>query len=220
MSKISDYFRDYLYTLGLKYTLERETVLTEAFDIHDHFEAEDLLFRIRKKGKRVSKGTVYRTLKLLVDSGLVREVVFTDKHLHYEHVYGHKHHEHLICNDCGRIINFYRQELEEALLEACAQNNFKMKNHKVEVTGCCQSCYAKQRQHTKSLKDLSPGNKCKVIRIEGGGEIKQRLMEMGIVKGTAISVKKLAPLGDPIEIELKGYSLSLRRVDAANIIIE
>ena len=140
MSEISEQFREFLYKKGLKYTPERRIVLEEVFAIHDHFEAEDLLFRIRAKGKRVSKGTIYRTLKLLLESKLVRQVAFVDKHTHYEHVYGHKHHEHLICEGCGRVIDFYRRELEQALEETCRANDFQMKGHKVEVTGYCRRC--------------------------------------------------------------------------------
>ena len=77
-----------------------------------------------------------------------------------------------------------------------------------------------QMTKTKTLKDLKPGDRGKVLRITGQGELKHRLMEMGLVRGTLISVKKLAPLGDPIEIELKGYSLSLRRQEASHIIVE
>jgi len=187
MGGISEHFREFLYQQELKLTPERKIVLEEVFAIHGHFEAEDLLFKIRSKGRRVSKGTIYRTLRLLVDSGLVRKVVFTDKHLHYEHVYGHKHHEHLICSGCNRVINFYRQELEEALEEACRLNNFQMKSHKVEVVGYCQRCSAAKH---KTLKDLKPGEKGKVLQIKGQGQLSQRLMEMGLVKGTVVTVKK------------------------------
>lgn len=72
----------------------------------------------------------------------------------------------------------------------------------------------------KTLKDLQPGDKSKILRIEGQGELKHRLMEMGLVKGATVSIKKLAPLGDPLEVEIKGYSLSLRRKEAAHIIVE
>ncbi len=72
----------------------------------------------------------------------------------------------------------------------------------------------------KTLKDLPPGNTGRVLRITGEGEFRRRLMELGLIKGTLITVKKLAPLGDPIEIEVKGSSLSLRRKEAAHIVIE
>jgi len=133
-------FKKYLRAQGLKYTPERQLVMQEAVSTPDHFEAEDLLLRIRNSGQRVSKGTIYRTLSLLVESGLVRQVVFTDKHTHYEHVYGHKHHEHLICTHCGKVIDFYRQGLEESLAEVCAAYGFSMKSHKIEVVGYCKKC--------------------------------------------------------------------------------
>jgi len=119
-------------------------VMREVVNAEDHFEAEDLLLRIRNTGERVSKGTIYRTLSLLVECGLVRQVVFTDKHTHYEHIYGHKHHEHLICIRCGRVIDFYHRELEKSLAEVCSGYNFSMKSHKVEVVGHCKDCGDKE----------------------------------------------------------------------------
>jgi Fur family ferric uptake transcriptional regulator len=140
MESIDGRFRNFLRSKGLKFTPERQIVLEEVFAIHDHFEAEDLLLRIRRHDRRVSKGTIYRTLNLLVESGLVRKVAFVDKHTHYEHVYGHGHHEHLICLSCGRVIEFYRELLEDSLAQVCKENNFSSKSHKVEVVGYCQQC--------------------------------------------------------------------------------
>ncbi len=140
MDSTKEKFKTFLYSRGLKFTPERRFVLEEAFIIHDHFEAEDLLLSIRRHNRRVSRGTVYRTLDLLVESGLVRKVAFIDKHTHYEHVYGHDHHEHLICLECGRVIEFYREELENSLQDVCRKNNFNIKSHKMEVLGYCKDC--------------------------------------------------------------------------------
>ncbi len=140
MDSTEDRFRKFLRSRGLKCTPERQIVLEEVFTSHDHFEAEDLLFRIRRHNRRVSKGTIYRTLELLVESGLVRKVAFVDKHTHYEYVYGHGHHEHLICLGCGQVIEFYQELLESSLAQVCKQNNFSSKSHKVEVLGYCQQC--------------------------------------------------------------------------------
>jgi len=137
-------FAEFLTRSGLKFTPERRIVLEEIFKVRDHFEVEDLLLRIRQNGRRVSKGTIYRTLKLLEDCGLVRQVAFTDKHTHYEYVYGHEHHEHLICRSCGQVIDFCREEIERALEEICAQNSFVMESHKVEVVGLCSLCRKKK----------------------------------------------------------------------------
>ncbi|MGF7059312.1 FeoA family protein [Brassicibacter mesophilus] len=72
----------------------------------------------------------------------------------------------------------------------------------------------------RNLKDLKPGQRGKILSIKGKGPIKRRLMDMGVTNGTEVLVEKIAPLGDPIEIKLKGYNLTLRKSDAENIIIE
>jgi ferrous iron transport protein A len=72
----------------------------------------------------------------------------------------------------------------------------------------------------RTLRDLKPGDSSRVIRLGGSGDIRRRLMDMGFVRGSKILVKKLAPLGDPIEVKVRGYSLSLRREEAAKIFVE
>ncbi len=66
----------------------------------------------------------------------------------------------------------------------------------------------------KTLRDVQVGEKSKVIKIHGEGKVKRRIMDMGITKGTEIFVRKVAPLGDPVEITVRGYELSLRKDDA------
>ena len=68
-----------------------------------------------------------------------------------------------------------------------------------------------------TLNDIEVGQSCTVERLNDTGEIRRRIMDMGITKGTQISVMKVAPLGDPIDVEVRGYHLSLRRSDAVNI---
>jgi len=141
MKKVERIVSDYLKQKHLKYTQERKTILKEIFSIHDHFEADELYLRLRQKGdNRISRATIYRTLPLLEGSGLIRRVVFTEKHTHYERVYGHKHHEHLICLKCGRIIDFYRKSLEDALEDVTRENEFKSVAYKLEITGYCKNC--------------------------------------------------------------------------------
>lgn len=74
--------------------------------------------------------------------------------------------------------------------------------------------------NTKNLRDLKPGQKGKVTKISGTGSIHSRILSMGIIKGTELKVERVAPLGDPVEIKLKSYHLSLRKSEAANIYLE
>lgn len=72
----------------------------------------------------------------------------------------------------------------------------------------------------KTLREIKPGQKVRVTKISGGGSIHHRILDMGIVKGAEIEVERVAPLGDPVEIKVKGYHLSLRKNEAANIYVE
>jgi len=72
----------------------------------------------------------------------------------------------------------------------------------------------------KTLKGIECGNNVKVVKVLGDGAVKRRIMDMGITKGTTISIKKIAPLGDPIEVTVRGYDLSLRKEDADKIMVE
>lgn len=72
----------------------------------------------------------------------------------------------------------------------------------------------------KTLKDAAPGQTVTVRKLEGEGAVRRRIMDMGITKGTDIFVRKVAPLGDPLEVTVRGYELSIRKGDAASILVE
>ena len=72
----------------------------------------------------------------------------------------------------------------------------------------------------QTLKETKCGQNVTVVKVEGSGAIKRRIMDMGLTKGTSIYVRKVAPLGDPVEITIRGYELSIRRQDAENVIVE
>lgn len=89
----------------LAFTTEGKNILKEIFTIHGHFEADELYRSLRQRSDRkISRATVYRILPLLEEGGLIRRVVFIDKHTHHENIYSHRHHEHLICIKCGKVI--------------------------------------------------------------------------------------------------------------------
>jgi Fur family ferric uptake transcriptional regulator len=133
-------FREFLQLKGLRVTPEREAVFEEALNSGDHFEAEDLLFRLKSKDERISKATIYRTLPLLIEGGWLRKVIFNERHTHYERSSGARNHEHLVCADCGKIIEFKDKLIQEHLDAICRRNSFEPQDHKVEVTGYCKNC--------------------------------------------------------------------------------
>ena len=133
-------FREFLAQKGMRSTPERETILAEVFLHHDHFDMEDLIMRLRQKGLRISRASVYRTIPLLVECGLVQEVFFEDGHMHFEHIYGHEHHCHLRCLGCRKIIEFRNAAVEEVEQRVSKDHGFAVTGHKLEIYGYCEDC--------------------------------------------------------------------------------
>jgi Fur family ferric uptake transcriptional regulator len=114
--------RDRIYAFiaekGLRKTTQRDAIITAAFSTSEHYTAEDLLAMARRIDSSVSRATVYRTLPLLVESGLLKELDFGRDHKVYDPNYvDHPNHNHLICVDCHKIVEFDDQHIE--LLENC-----------------------------------------------------------------------------------------------------
>src|SRR6202171_1958081 len=139
-------FQHFLAGQGLKLTTERAALVREIFSTHYHFEADELLFKMKSKGLKISRATVYRTLELLVKSGLVRRVHLGEDHYHYEHVCADSHHDHLVCTACGAVIEFNDPELERRQLEICTRKKFTPTFHNLQILGVCESCRRKGEQ--------------------------------------------------------------------------
>ncbi len=108
----------YLAEKGLRKTAQRDAIIEAAFSTTEHYTAEDLLLMARKVDRSVSRATVYRTLPLLVECGVLREMDFGKDYKFYDPNYiEHPHHMHLICVDCSKIVEFEDQHIE--LLEDC-----------------------------------------------------------------------------------------------------
>lgn len=133
-------FQEFLQQQGLKPTNERTALVREIFSTHYHFEADELLFKMKEKSLKISRATVYRTLELLVKSGMVRRVRLGEDHYHYEHVTGNSHHDHLVCTTCGGVIEFHDEELERLQLAICRKKKFTPTYHNLQILGLCDAC--------------------------------------------------------------------------------
>lgn len=129
-------WRAYLSANNLNMTQQRELIVDQFLRSHDHVSIDELLARIRKRNKRVGYATVYRTLKLLVDSGIAHQRQFGDGQARYE-IAG-EHHDHLICTKCGLILEFEDAEIER-LQEQVAERlgGFHVVRHRHELYGLC-----------------------------------------------------------------------------------
>lgn len=141
-------FIDYLRRKGLKVTQQRLAILeTILRSERAHFNAEDLVAMVNASGApKVSRSSVYRTLELLKECGLLRKEMLRDQVSHYEKTVGAEHHDHMICNLCGRIIEFSSGELERLQNKLCREQGFTPESHVLHIRGICRSCSAKKRK--------------------------------------------------------------------------
>lgn len=146
-----DKFQEFLKTKDLRLTRERTIIVEEVFSDHEHFDADQLVTRVSQatNQNRVSRSTVYRTLELLVEAGLLRKVARPNDREVYEHDYGYPQHDHMICGKCGELIEFRNQSISNLLDQVAAQHGFRISGHRLEVYGKCDKCSRTQRRHPK-----------------------------------------------------------------------
>ena len=130
--------RTFIAKEGLKNSRQRETIAEVFFESTEHIRVEELLNRVRAVDSKVSQATVYRTMKLLVDCDLAESRQFQDGQTRYEvsDDDGH-HHDHLICTQCGKIVEFVDDRIEQLQVEVAAAHGFTVSDHKMELYGVC-----------------------------------------------------------------------------------
>jgi len=149
MTEEREVFLRHIQKQGLKRTAQRDLILDVFLHTEGHLSGEDLYRLVREQDSNVGQTTVYRTLKLLTDAGLAREVRFGDGRAHYEHNYKHQHHDHMICSECGKIIEFFSPELEAIQDQMAAKYKFELTSHLLRMIGVCSDCrrQARERRH-------------------------------------------------------------------------
>lgn len=137
-------FRRYLQEQGLPVTRQRMAVADVVFTSQEHLSVEEIEARLRERGERIGKATVYRTLDLLVRSRLVVERDFGEGFKRYEHRLSREPiHEHLICVECGKVVEFQSWEVQEVESRITALYGFRPVRHRLEVYGLCPACQAR-----------------------------------------------------------------------------
>jgi Fur family ferric uptake transcriptional regulator len=132
-------FIDFLGQRNLRLTSQRQAIIDSVFSTDEHFTAEQLLEWSRRRDKSVSRATVYRTLPLLTESGLVREMDFGKNYKFYDPNYAdHPNHSHIICQDCERIVEFESDKIERLENEISHRLGFEVKSQRLQITGRCE----------------------------------------------------------------------------------
>src|SRR5260221_9223239 len=132
-------FLDFLAQKNLRVTSKRHAIIDTVFGTAEHFTAEQLLHWSRQRDESVSRATVYRTLPLLTESGLVREMDFGKDYKFYDPNYAeHPNHNHIICQDCEKIVEFESEKISRLEAEISHRLGFAVKAHRLQITATCE----------------------------------------------------------------------------------
>lgn len=143
IDKLRTRLNDYMNRQGLRSTEQRRVVTEAFFESQGHLSIEDLLEQVRGVGPKIGYATVYRTLKLLKECGLAYERHFGDGVSRYEVAWENEHHDHLICIECKKIVEFEDDAVEELQVTLANKHGFRLTRHKHELYGVCSDCQAK-----------------------------------------------------------------------------
>ena len=133
-------FKELLNEKHLHYTTQRSLIVDEFLLAGTHLSAEELYVIVKQKEPTIGQVTVFRTLKLLEEAGIANPVNFGDKTVRYELSFGTRHHDHLVCTGCGKVIEVLDTKLEKQKEKICKKFDFKPSHHRLEIFGSCREC--------------------------------------------------------------------------------
>lgn len=140
ISQEKEKFDNFLKISGLKLTEGRKAVFHEVMTTHGHFAAEEITKQCRGKNKKVSRATIYRSIKELLEAGVIRATAFGEKHHHYEHIYDEAPHHHAQCVRCKSIIEFPDLSEDNIYKPLLEKKGFHILGHEMHFYGICQNC--------------------------------------------------------------------------------
>ncbi|MCL5986768.1 MAG: transcriptional repressor [Actinobacteria bacterium] len=125
---------------GLRMTRQRKLILDEFVKQSGHITTYELYHRVKEKDAGIGYSTVFRLLRILVSSGFAKERNFSKKVSAYEPIISKGHHDHLICQVCGRVVEFENVEIEKLQSRITDEHDFSITSHKLEIYGVCKEC--------------------------------------------------------------------------------
>ena len=133
----TDKLKRILHKENRRYTQQRQEVWDEICSTNEHRDAEDIYNSLRKRKTNVSRATVYRTIDLLVKNNLVRRLDLGDGRSRFENKMGIAHHDHIVCLDCRKIVEFMNEDIEEIQEQVAKEMGFEIVRHVHQLFGNC-----------------------------------------------------------------------------------
>lgn len=213
----SDYlksqFLHVLETLDQELLPEDETIASKFLDMDHHVTPEQILESLKPVHPELEPSHIRRTMRMLCDLGIAQQLRLDGRTV-YEHLHLDHHHDHLVCVRCGKIIEFVSPEIERKQLETTQQHGFTPLLHKLEIRGVCKDC-ANQTPPTRSLTSCLSGEEVEIAEILGGRELKRRLTELGLTRGSRVKILRSE---GPVTLDIRGSRTAIGRGEAAKII--
>jgi len=219
-------------TQGLHHSGKREAVLETFLAAEHHLTAEELHERMLGQRIAVDLKTVNSALELMVGAGLARVIRLDDGIARYEHAFAHRHHDHLICRTCGKMIEFANAAIELLQEEIATAHHFVVEDHSLSIYGICEACTAKakvtsppplskdEREQLVVLAKLKPGQHGIVREIQGGEALSKRLAAMGIRPGKQITKVSAMLMGGPVVVSIDRRQLALGNGMAHKVLVD
>ena len=162
-AKEKEIFLEHIQKAGLRRTGQRDLIMEIFLRTEEHLTSEDLYWLVQKEDPTVGNTTVYRTLKLLTEAGLAREVRFGDNKTYYEHHYNHEHYDHMICTECGRVIEFFSADIEDLQDQMAEKFGFRPTHHSLRLWGICDECQKEEHETASAPSGAQPKVRVKTV---------------------------------------------------------
>jgi len=149
-------FERFLHKKDLRLTEARAAIVEAALARQGHYPIEDLIADLKRRGIRGSKATVYRTLPLLAEAGILQPAVLAGESRSYETTFGRHHHDHLLCGRCGKVIEFEFEAFEILQREVATRYGFRLDAHHHELMGTCPECREREARSGPPVRPVTP----------------------------------------------------------------
>lgn len=133
-------YATFLESKGFRLTAARTVIFDEVMQAHGHFAAEELIKQCKAHNRSVSRASIYRSLKEMLEAGVVRETAYGDKHNHFEHIYDEKPHHHARCIHCADLLEIPDLDEEKAYQKILDKEGFHVLGHEMAFYGICRKC--------------------------------------------------------------------------------
>ncbi len=166
---------------------DRLNIVDAFLDTEGHITLEELFRLLEEKGYHYEVDFVRQCMNRMVELGFAQREKFEDQPIRYEHRHLGRHHDHLVCTKCGKIVEFSNDDMERLQLQIASAHGFQMLQHRMEIYGLCDECFAR-RARLISLSMAKPGEQVELKEITAGAGGKSRLASMGLCVGDRLEI--------------------------------